>query len=151
MENLLKQIEGLIIEKSLSLGVIEIVRKIQAEHATMTEKNKTLEETIKLKDEQIKSLSGINEKDLREINSLLQQVNKFKEREKEFIDSEHTIALKDKDVTGANNTLSSIKDIIGMVFKNTVIRESVCHSESGSNNQGYYNNTVSDTKEIIKE
>lgn len=156
MENLLKQIEGMIVEKSLSLDVIEIVRKIQSEHASLTEQNKFLEKTIEFKGKEILSLQEANTTAQNTIVSLTTKVTGYEQREDEFKKSEHTIALKNKDVDSSNRAIFEIKEVVGMVFKNTNIRKTVTGTDyvgvPGANGcNGYMQNMPKNDTEIVTE
>lgn len=129
MDDLLKQIEGLIIEKSLSLDVIEIVRNIQSEHLQLTERNKKLIQDIELRDERFNKKDKELEDTLLKLDGVSKELTIYKSREDEFIKSENTIALKNKDVDSANRVSQEIKEIVGLVFKNTTIKKSMFSSE----------------------
>lgn len=153
MDKLLKQIEGLIIEKSLSLDVIEIVRNIQSEYANAIEDNKKLTENIKFEFERYTQEHEKLVVTLGELDGANTELTKYKAREKEFINSEHSHALKNKDVDSANLVLKEVKEVIGLVFKNTIIRErvnkSVGHMISTNGNYPTSHTTCdSETKDV---
>ncbi len=157
MEKLLKQIEGLIIEKSLSLDVIEIVRKIQAEHATVMGENKSLLQKINHLEEEKKLLIWNNDKLTNDKTNLKTELDAYKARDVEFKNSEHTLALKNKDVDSSERALMEVKNVVTMVFKNTIIREGINKSSTtpvsvnGYVQNSYSNETYNKDTQTIPE
>lgn len=146
MDELLKRIDQFVIEKSLSLDVLEVVRKIQKEHSDSINTIKDLEDSIKIKDENFKVISLKNESLTIEVNQLKGIVSDFKLREKDFIESEHKTALKDKEVESANRVVNEVKDVVALVFKNASVKRTVFGIEACPTPQGGYASTVNTSK-----
>lgn len=130
MDKLTKQIEQMIIEKSLSLEVLTIVNQIKEEHAVLLQSEKEKIETIRKANETITELMGGQKLMQAEIDALKVELKLYQVREAEFNKSEHTIALKDKDVASSERALHEVKNVVGMVFKNTIVREGIARSSS---------------------
>ncbi len=56
MEDLIKKIENVIVEMSLSLDVLEIVRKVKEEHRIAIEENKNLKDEVIEKEDLIRNI-----------------------------------------------------------------------------------------------
>ncbi len=125
MDKLLKEIEGLIIEKSLSLEVIQIVGKIKEEHAQLTKENEKLVEEGKEKDNNYLNLKKYTDEIFSKLNQSEKELSTYKDREKEFNNSEHKTALVLKDKESSDRALSEVKEVVGLVFKNTIIRKGI--------------------------
>lgn len=156
MEELTKKIEDFIIEKSLSLEVLTIVTKIRDEHSKLTKdienQRKTLEiakETIIVKDQKIIELNT-------EIIVSKEIINIYKKREKEFIDSEHTISLMYKNINASQMVSCALKEVVGMVFKSPVYRKSSYGIENipvnSVNGSGFVDQrNINKTEEVTEE
>lgn len=150
MEKLDKIIEGLVVEKSLSLEVFQRLQEIKSESENVLERNINLEEEINvLKNNNDLYLKTIE--DLKfELSKWIQKESDLVDREKKVLDLEHLIQLKDKDVEIANNVSNAIKDVVGLVFKNTIIRKGINKSVSVPVSvNGYVQNSY--TNEIYNE
>src|SRR3990167_1820740 len=139
MDKLKELLDGLVAEKSLSFDVLEQLRKVKTESDELIKTNLLLGESITAKDE------IINEKNS-EINSLKALVKKWEEkdnaitkREEAVLDIEHKNEIEKLKAEGANKTLGEVKEVVGLVFRNTVLRKHIMSNEPVFNDQGYQN------------
>ena len=139
MDKLKELLDGLVAEKSLSFDVLEQLRKVKTESDELIKTNLLLGESITAKDE------IINEKNS-EINSLKALVKKWEEkdnaitkREEAVLDIEHKNEIEKLKAEGANKTLGEVKEVVGLVFRNTVLRKNILSNEPVFNDQGYQN------------
>jgi uncharacterized protein YheU (UPF0270 family) len=140
METLKQIIDGLVAEKSLSFEVREQLKKVKDESELAAQQIKTLTEQGKVKDSQFAELAVKYEKGLERNTELFNLVESYKLREKDFEKSEHTLALKNKDVEVSERALQEVKAVVSMVFKNPVVRRSIQSNGNKPTPDGY--NTV---------
>ncbi len=125
MEKLKELIDGLVTEKSLSFEVLEQVRKVK-------ETSDELIKTNTIQGEQLLEFGKKEKNLLEEISILSKEISGWKvressliEREKAVLDIEHENEIEKLKAKHSSDTLKEVKEVVGMVFKNTVLRESV--------------------------
>lgn len=130
MDKLKELLDGLVAEKSLSFEVLEQLRKVKIESEELIKTNLLLGESILQKDKLI------NEKNS-EINTLTILVKKWSDREddlikreKNVLDIEHKNEIEKLKAENSAKTLLEIKEIVGMVFRNTNIRKTITGTEN---------------------
>lgn len=145
-EDLKKLIDDLVLEKSLSFDVMDQVRKIKEQSDNLITENSALKAQV---DSNSKS---IIEKD-NKIAELNVTIDDWKKRESSLftretivLDVEHKNQIEQLKATHANETLIQVKEVIGMVFKNTVLRESVNRSVSVPIESNHYLSQGNDTE-----
>ena len=125
-EQLNEVLQKLLTEKTFSPETLEIVQKLDSDFKSLQEENKKLEEQIKQ--------DGISFSDLKKQKETLELIaNEYKERtellvarEKAVLEIEHDKALLQKDVACHKAVSDNVKEVVGLVFKNTTVRKSVC-------------------------
>lgn len=145
MDKLKELLDGLVAEKSLSFDVLEQLRKVKTESDELIKTNLLLGESITAKDK------IINEKNS-EINGLTALVKKWDERdnaltkrEEAVLDIEHKNEIEKLKAEHAGKTLGEVKEIVGLVFRNTNVRKTIVGQgavSGGANPNSYSNSTV---------
>ncbi len=128
MEGLQKMIDQLVAEKSLSFEVLDQLKKVKEESEEAQDTIKNLELNINIQKTKNDELTKIVLEGEAKNAKLAEELEYYKGRDAQYVKSEHTLELKDKDVIAANNTLYEVKEIIGMVFKNPTVRKTVIGS-----------------------
>lgn len=137
MDTLLKEVENLIIDKTLSLDAIQVINRIKEEHRLLTE------EVQVLRKEQQYNKNIISEKDniiINLENTISKRdliIDSYKIREQSFIDSEHSIKLLKKDTECSDRIVNEVKEVVSLMFKNPLIRKTI----KGSGPQGWHDET----------
>lgn len=152
MDKLKELLDGLVAEKSLSFDVLEQLRKVKAESEELVKTNLLLGEAVTDKDELLtKKDSKILELS-NKIGGWINRENSLIEREKAVLDIEHKNEIEKLKATHSESTLTQVKEIVGIVFRNTSIKRSMFGNEACSIPQGGYAGSASVNKtEEIKE
>lgn len=153
MDKLQQLIENLVAEKSLSFEVLEQLKKIKdqsdfliKENQDQAEKIKRYQESITEKDSKILELSN-------KLGDWSHREGELIGREKAVLQLEHEKEISELKVTGAQATLSSVKEIVGLVFRNTSVKKSI-YTHKPLIRDGYSTGntaTESATEEITEE
>ncbi len=127
-------IEGLIVEKTFSLEIVEKIKTMRDSFIAMEEKEKTTHEQNIILQKENSSLSELNSK-------LITKDFDVSTREAVVSKKESKQALEDLKLEHANQRATEIRELFGIVFKNPVVRESVYNNKSSSlNNYGQSGN-----------
>lgn len=118
MEKLNTIIETLVAEKSLSLEVFQQLKEIKEQSNLVAEENKSLKESL---DRVVKENALIKV----ELDNFKEKEGALVTRENLVLDTEHKLELKDKEVEKAQAVANTTKEIVGMVFKNVIIRKGI--------------------------
>lgn len=135
-ETLQQAIQGVLTEKALSAEAISAVQSILEENKTLGEVNKSLIESAKkIADQNIK---------LTEENTMWKtRAAAVEQKESDVKEREFRQELKDSEVSFTNLRLQDMKEVMGLVFKNTNIRKSITsHVVLPPPTKDQYNNTV---------
>ncbi len=125
MDKLKELLDGLVAEKSLSFEVLEQLRKVKTESEELAKNNFLLGENIKELDIRIQKLTKENTILTTEITQWKADEAGIVVRENAVRDIEHKNEIEKLKATHSESTLNQVKEIVGMVFKNTVVRETV--------------------------
>jgi len=141
MEKLNQIIESMVAEKSLSLEVFQQLKEVKEQSDLIAKENTALREASIVTQNTISKLQD----DIIKLNHRNAEWAKREEelvtREKAILDSEHQLALKDKDVEKAQAVSNNIKEIVGIVFKNPTLRTGIMKSTSEPVGVDQYGNT----------
>jgi len=141
MDKLKELLDGLVAEKSLSFEVLEQLRKVKTESDSLLSENKLLKDTLVLKDEQIARLGETVNTQHLTIKDWEIREAKLEEREKAVLDIEHKNEIANLKTEHAVGTLNQVKEVVGMVFKNTTLRTGIMKSTSEPVGTDQYGNT----------
>jgi len=155
MDKLNNIIEQLVAEKSLSLEVLEQLKRIKDESNILTSENKQHLETIKNYSENNDKLINANKQLSSIIDGWKLRENNLISREKAVLDSEHKNEIQELKANYAISTLQEVKGVVEMVFKNVTVRKSIHKNKSiPVSNNGYvqnHNEYESYTEDQIEE
>lgn len=130
MEKLTALIETLVAEKSLSFEVLEQLNRIKNQSIEVIAENKRLTdlcaEYLKIIDIKTKENIVLST----EIGTWKERESSLVDREKAVLDIEHKIEIENMKTAHAVETLTEIKTLVGMVFKNVTIRQGINKSSN---------------------
>lgn len=154
MDKLKELLDGLVAEKSLSFEVLEQLRKVKTESDDLIGVNLSLSKLLKEGEDIILD----NNKRISELNSI---VNNWKERESSLIarentvlDIEHKNEIEKLKATHADDTLKQVKEVVAMVFKNSILRKNIMGNDAvsgGANPNSYSNSSVNLTETMEQD
>lgn len=157
MDKLKELLDGLVAEKSLSFDVLEQLRKVKTESEELVKANFLFGESIKEKDKLNASLTAEIAKLGAEIVAWKAREESLITREKAVLDIEHRNEIEKMKAEHANSTLNQVKEIVGMVFRNTSIKKAITGTENivqgGGPNCGTYSEpkTLNKTETLTEE
>lgn len=144
-EILEQAVNGVLQEKALSKEAIDAVQQVLAENEDLKAGNESLRE---LTANQEKSLA-IAQKKNAEYDSL---VDALAAREKALQERENKADLLDLQVEHAKIRVADLKEITGLVFRNTVLKKTMYNSSQvPMPSGGYMNNVTENSNETISE
>jgi len=150
MEKLKELLDGLVAEKSLSFDVLEQLRKVKTESDELIKVNLDRLEIIKARDTQINQ----NNSKINELNALVNnwqaRDNALIKREQAVLDIEHKNEIEKMKAEHANSTLIQVKEIVGMVFRNTSIKKAITGTENIVQGGGMNSGSYSEPKTLNK-
>ena len=150
MEKLKELLDGLVAEKSLSFDVLEQLRKVKTESDELIKVNLDRLEIIKARDTQInQDNSKINELNAL-VNNWQARDNALIKREQAVLDIEHKNEIEKMKAEHANSTLIQVKEIVGMVFRNTSIKKAITGTENIVQGGGVNSSSYSEPKTLNK-
>lgn len=118
-------LQKILTEKTLSVEAMDVVKNLSKEHKELKELVELKQELIKNRDEEIGVLKEENTKLKNSIDSWLQKESNLVDREKAVTDIEHQKELLNKDITHQKERSDEMKEVFGIVFKNTITRKKV--------------------------
>lgn len=141
MDKLKELLDGLVAEKSLSFEVLEQLRKVKTESDELVKENYLLKETVTKQQENISKLGA----EINAQHSIIKdwEIRKaeLEKREKNVLDIEYKNQIANLKTEHALGTLNQVKEIVGMVFKNTTLRTGIMKSTSQPVGTDQYGNT----------
>jgi len=150
MDKLKELLDGLVAEKSLSFDVLEQLRKVKTESDELIKTNLDRLEIIKARDIQINQ----NNSKINELNALVNnwqaRDNALIKREQAVLDIEHKNEIEKMKAEHANSTLIQVKEIVGMVFRNTSIKKAITGTENIVQGGGMNSSSYSEPKTLNK-
>lgn len=130
MDKLKELLDGLVAEKSLSFEVLEQLRKVKTESDELVKENYLLKETVTKQQENISELAGKLNTQHSVIKDWEIREAELEKREKNVLDIEHKNEIANLKTEHAIGTLNQVKEVVGMVFKNTTLRTGIMKSTS---------------------
>jgi len=115
LEEVDKVIESALIEKTFNLDIIGKIKELRDELLRLQESNEILKKDI---DEKNNLITGLNNRN----NSLSDECEKFKTREKLLNESEKELYKKEQTALNESSKLTLVVDLFKIVFRNTEVR-----------------------------
>ncbi len=143
-------LQKILTEKTLSVEAMDVVKNLSSEHKILQETVESNKKVIEKRDEEIRKLIEENTNLKGEVTSWLEKESNLVGREKAVADIEHQKTLLQKDVDHNKERADEMKEVFGIVFRNTITRKRV-QGQIPVAVQGFKGNYGSDTQPYVSQ